>query len=118
MVISGSIPAVRRSIAAVLQEACSHGEIACRFGGDEFFIFGADYTEAEAEKLRARIQKGLDICNRNSGRPYQLSVSIGACITVPPKDSSIFQLITVADNKMYEEKKKKNPSKYLKQPLP
>ena len=107
-----------RSIAAILQESCVHGEIACRFGGDEFFIFGADYTEAEAEKLRARIQKGLDICNRNSGRPYQLSVSIGACITVPPKDSSIFQLITVADNKMYEEKKKKNPSKYLKQPLP
>ncbi len=103
-----------RSIAAVLQESCLHGEIACRFGGDEFFIFGADYTEAEAERLRARIQKGLDICNRNSGRPYELSVSIGACITVPPKDSSIFQLITVADNKMYEEKKKKNPSKYLK----
>lgn len=107
-----------RSIAAILQESCVHGEIACRFGGDEFFIFGADYTEADAEKLRARIQKGLDICNRNSGRPYQLSVSIGSCITVPPKDSSIFQLITVADNKMYEEKKKKNPSKYLKQPLP
>ncbi len=106
-----------RSIAAILQESCVHGEIACRFGGDEFFIFGADYTEADAEKLRARIQKGLDICNRNSGRPYQLSVSIGACITVPPKDSSIFQLITVADNKMYEEKKKKNPSKYLKSPF-
>lgn len=106
-----------RSIAAILQEACTGGEIACRFGGDEFFIFGADYDEAKAVALRDRILKALDICNRNSGRPYDLSVSLGACITVPPKDSSIFQLITIADNRMYEEKKKKNPSKYLKQPL-
>jgi len=104
-----------RSIAAILQESCTHGEICCRFGGDEFFLFGADYTEADAVALRDRIQRGIDICNRNSGRPYQLSVSLGACITVPPAESSIFQLITVADNRMYEEKKKKNPSKYLKQ---
>ena len=105
-----------RSIAAILQEACTNGEIACRFGGDEFFIFGADYDEEKAVKLRDRILRSLEICNRNSGRPYQLSVSMGACITVPPKDSTIFQLITIADNRMYEEKKKKNPSKYLKQP--
>lgn len=107
-----------RSIAAILQESCLRGEIACRFGGDEFFIFGADYSEAAADALRGRINKALEICNRNSDLPYELSVSLGACITVPPKDSSIFQLITVADNRMYEEKKKKNPSKYLKQPDP
>lgn len=106
-----------RSIAAVLQECCTNGEIACRFGGDEFLIFGADYSEEKAVALRDRIVKNLDICNRNAGRPYQLSVSMGACITVPPKGSSVFQMITAADNRMYEEKKKKNPSKYLKQPL-
>ena len=105
-----------RSIASVLQESCLHGEIACRFGGDEFFIFAADYTEQEAEKLRSRIQEGLEICNRNAGRPYQLGISIGACITVPQPGTTIFQLITIADHRMYEEKKKKNPSKYLKQP--
>lgn len=106
-----------RSIAGILQESCLHGEIACRFGGDEFFIFAADYTEADAERLRSRIQNGLDVCNRNAGVPYQLGISIGACITVPQPGSSIFQLITVADHRMYEEKKKKNPSKYLKQPV-
>ena len=104
-----------RSIAAVLQEACMDGEITCRFGGDEFFIFCADYDEEKAKKLRDRIQKALDICNQYSGRPYKLSISMGACITIPKADTSIFQLITIADNKMYEEKKKKNPSKYLKQ---
>ena len=104
-----------RSIAAILQECCLDGEIACRFGGDEFFIFGAEYTSERALAMRKRIQECIDICNRNSGRPYQLSVSIGACITVPAPGSTVFQLITIADNRMYEEKKKKNPSKYLKQ---
>lgn len=103
-----------RSIASILQEACTNEEIACRFGGDEFFIFGADYNEQKACRLRDRIRRGLDICNRNADLPYELSVSLGACITVPPKNSNIFQLISVADNLMYEEKKKKNPSKYLK----
>ena len=106
-----------RSIAAILQESCINGEIACRFGGDEFFIFGADYDEEKAVALRDRIMAALEICNRNAGLPYQLSVSLGACITIPPKGSSIFQLITIADNRMYEEKKKKNPSKYLKQAI-
>lgn len=104
-----------RSIAAILQECCLDGEVACRFGGDEFFIFGAEYTSERAVAMRKRIQECIDICNRNSGRPYQLSVSIGACITVPAPGSTVFQLITIADNRMYEEKKKKNPSKYLKQ---
>ena len=105
-----------RSIAGLLQTACTRGEIVCRFGGDEFFVFCSDYTEEDVAALRGRILKGLEICNAYSGVPYQLSLSMGACITVPPEGSTIFQLITLADNKMYEEKKKRNPSKYLKQP--
>ena len=104
-----------RSIAGLLQTACTRGEIVCRFGGDEFFVFCEDYTEEDVAALRSRILKGLEICNAYSGTPYQLSLSMGACITVPPEGSTIFQLITLADNKMYEEKKKRNPSKYLKQ---
>lgn len=104
-----------RSIAEILQSCCLDGELACRFGGDEFFLFGADYTEERALAIRKRIQDSIDICNRNSGRPYMLGLSIGACITVPAPGSSVFQLITIADKRMYEEKKKKNPSKYLKQ---
>ncbi len=104
-----------RSIATVLQESCIKGELSCRFGGDEFFIFAADYTEEDVAVLRSRIQEHIDICNRNANIPYTLSVSVGAYITVPVEGMTIFHLITVADNRMYEEKKKKNPSKYLKQ---
>ena len=104
-----------RSIATVLQESCIKGELSCRFGGDEFFIFAADYDEDDVAALRNRIQEHIDICNRNANNPYTLSVSVGAYITVPVEGMTVFHLITVADNRMYEEKKKKNPSKYLKQ---
>ncbi len=107
-----------RSIASILQESCLNNELTCRFGGDEFFIFAADYTEDDVLSLRARMQEQIDICNRNSGHPYALSISVGAYITVPVEGTTLFQLITVADNRMYEEKKKKNPSKYLKQIKP
>lgn len=106
-----------RSVAAILQEVCLDGEISCRFGGDEFFIFGTNYDDEKAAALRNRIEDALAVCNRHSRLPYQLSVSIGSCITVPKPDTTIFQLISTADNRMYEEKKKKNPSKYLKQPI-
>ncbi len=104
-----------RSIASIIQECCSDGEIPCRFGGDEFFVFGADYTEEAANDLQRRIHRAIEICNRNAALPYTLSLSMGACITVPKEGTSIFQLVTIADNRMYEEKRKKNPSKYLKQ---
>lgn len=107
-----------RTIATILQESCQNGEIACRFGGDEFFIFGADYTEERARRLGERIRRDLAICNENAGIPYELSLSMGACLMVPPAGSSIFQMITIADNKMYEEKRKRNPSKYLKKAMP
>ena len=107
-----------RSIASILQESCINDELTCRFGGDEFFIFATDYTEDDVLALRARMQAQIDICNRNSGHPYLLSISVGAYITVPVAGTSLFQLITVADSRMYEEKKKKNPSKYLKQIKP
>ena len=106
-----------RTIATILQESCRRGEIACRFGGDEFFIFGADYTEEDARALGERIRRDLAICNENAGIPYELSLSMGACLMVPPAGSSIFQMITIADNKMYEEKRKRNPSKYLKKAM-
>lgn len=107
-----------RSIASILQESCINGELACRFGGDEFFIFATDYTENDVLALRSRMQEQIDICNRNSGQPYSLSISVGAYITTPVAGTSLFQLITIADSRMYEEKKKKNPSKYLKQLKP
>ena len=102
------------TMAEVLRTACNGGEVCCRFGGDEFIIFGADYTEEKAEALSRRILDTLDEYNQMLGLPYQLDTSLGYHITVPKAGMNLFQLVTIADNIMYEQKKRKKNSRYLK----
>lgn len=103
-----------KGIASVIRESCTNGEIYCRFGGDEFIIFAADYTKKDAQRLKERIEINIDKANKLSDKEYTLSASMGYYITYPGQDDEIFQLVTAADNVMYETKKKKKLSKYLK----
>lgn len=107
-----------RCTATILQECCTGDEICCRFGGDEFIIFGADYTEKDARNMMLRINDKMDQFNATTNRPFTLNVSTGYHLTVPVRSVDLFQLITVADKQMYEEKRKKNHSKYLKTATP
>ncbi|MBQ4465059.1 MAG: GGDEF domain-containing protein [Oscillospiraceae bacterium] len=102
------------SMAEVLRTACADGEVCCRFGGDEFIIFAADYTEERAEALGKHIRELLTKMNEERDFPYTLSTSLGYHITVPEAGMNLFQLVTIADNIMYTEKKKKKTSRYLK----
>lgn len=101
------------SMAEVLRKVCGE-ETCCRFGGDEFIVFGADYTEERAKALEQSIYQALDAINAERGFPYRLATSIGYHITVPQPDMNLFQLVTIADNVMYQQKKKKKTSRYLK----
>ncbi len=106
-------------MANVLSKACSAGEICCRFGGDEFIVFAADYTEERAADLEQRIYAALERLNNSGSFPYKMETSLGYYITVPKRDVDLFQLVTIADNIMYAAKKKKKTSRYLKQmPFP
>ncbi len=46
-----------RSMATILHECCTNGEICCRFGGDEFIVFAANYTQQDADRMTDSIQK-------------------------------------------------------------
>lgn len=102
------------SMAEVLRMSCTGGEICCRFGGDEFIVFAADYTEERAAALKERILDLLQEINETRQLPYTMATSLGYYITVPKPNMDLFQLVTVADNIMYAEKKKKKTSRYLK----
>ena len=102
------------TMANVLRRVCVNGEVCCRFGGDEFIIFAADYTEEDAEYLSGQIAELLQEKNESFDYPCRLETSLGYHITVPEPDMNLFQLVTQADNVMYEQKKRKKKSKYLK----
>ncbi len=102
------------AMADALRVACTGGEICCRFGGDEFIVFAADYTEERAQILKHSIEQILEEMNASSNLPYPIAASIGYHIAVPERGVDLFQLATIADNIMYAEKKKKKTSRYLK----
>ncbi len=101
-------------IADVMKQSCTNGEIFCRFGGDEFIIFGADYSEEDAKILSGKINLNIEKINSSGKNSFQLSASLGYYITQAVEGADIFQFVTLADNVMYHEKRKKKLSKYLK----
>ena len=102
------------NIADVLRDSCTDGEIFCRFGGDEFIVFGADYTEQMAQQLTERIEANIARINSSGENPFVLSASLGCTIAKPKKGEDIFYFVTEADNVMYAEKRKKKQSRHLK----
>ena len=91
--------------ANALSTCCSHGEICARTGGDEFLVIGCgNYTEALLAEYTQYIQDFLDRFNAVSGKPYEVSVSVGwVCQMLTPEDS-LNDLTEEADARMYREK--------------
>lgn len=81
------------------------GGFYCRYGGDE--IIGLYTAEIDAEVIKNRIAGYLREYNSTSGKPYQISTSVGVYSS---KKTSFDKLFAEADKLMYQEKmaKKKN----------
>lgn len=89
--------------ARALRNAFPHEALFVRFGGDEM----AAVTEAqvEPEEIKAEFMKYFDDYNRTSGKPYNVSASLGI-YTVQDGESVEFEmLIKKVDRLMYEEKR-------------
>ena len=101
-------------LASVIKDCCLPGQICARFGGDEFIILGIGSNEDEVEALEYRFSKRLADQNNIINKPYQLSASIGTYIAPVETGVTLFNMITTADQMMYERKKKKKTSRYLR----
>ncbi|MBQ8614720.1 MAG: GGDEF domain-containing protein [Ruminiclostridium sp.] len=97
--------------ARALKAACPESAICMRFGGDEMVaVIGGMYPR---DDIRNSINACLEEYNRNSGKPYRVSASIGVH-TAPVSASSDFEaLVKKSDKLMYEEKKLKKSRKSI-----
>lgn len=102
------------NIADVLRVSCIKNEIYCRFGGDEFIVFAADYGEHDALKLTRKIEENIKKINDTEVYPFELNASTGYIIAQPQPHEDIFHFVTEADKVMYKQKRRKKLSKYLK----
>lgn len=100
---------------AQLIEDCSKDKnmVCARFGGDEFIIMGESLTGEEGEALENEFNSKIAHLNITEAKPYKLSASIGTVIT-EIGDETLFNIITLADEAMYEAKQRKRTSKYLR----
>ena len=94
-----------QSVAGRIQRMLSKGDIAARFGGDEFVVLLAgDRSEAAVEQWAAALTTHLSAPYMLEGTELNTSPSIG--IAICPRDGqSIDQLTRCADTAMYSAKK-------------
>ncbi|MBQ9956135.1 MAG: GGDEF domain-containing protein [Ruminococcus sp.] len=103
-----------RKLAGIIKECCGAEYICARFGGDEFIVFGSGVKDEDVEALERKFETKLAEFNNIVNKPYELAASIGTCVTDVDADTRLFKLITQADEKMYEQKKRKKTSRYLR----
>jgi diguanylate cyclase (GGDEF)-like protein/PAS domain S-box-containing protein len=86
-------------------------DIICRIGGDEFLLIFPGSSLNNAPLIRKRLSKNLEKLNQKLAKPYKVDFSIGLSYYNPSNPLSIDELIRIADENMYEEKKKKKEGK-------
>lgn len=95
------------AVGRALISSSLRGEICSRFGGDEFAVaaFIPDGSETDYFMgFRRRFRNYLKEYNQSSGKPYELTASLG-CYTAKPDDScSLDEMLDLADELMYQDK--------------
>jgi len=98
----------------VLLKTCRRSDFVIRWGGDEFVVIAKQAKPGESEALAERIRR--DIANHQfkvgDGQIVRTTCSIGFAAYPLFKsrsdETNLDQIINLADNLMYESKKKRN----------
>ncbi|MBQ8640504.1 MAG: GGDEF domain-containing protein [Lachnospiraceae bacterium] len=94
-------------IGQFLKELTGNRGIAGRIGGDEFVCLLATRGFDDEEEILSFLYRKFDDYNKNSSKPYNLTISAGACPLLPDSTITLKEALTAADQKLYEAKKHK-----------
>jgi len=101
-----------QDVGAIIKAALRSGDVAARFGGEEFaaFLLDADYLQGlvAAERVRRGVEQALFSATPDAAHPaaarFHLTVSIGvACFPDDARDP--FKLVELADSALYRAKR-------------
>ena len=99
-----------RALAAaadIFRQTFRQADIMARIGGDEFAILAIDIAETNPEILIDRLQQKIDEYNNKMNKSYKMSMSCGTAVYDPETLASLDDLMAVADELMYAQKKTK-----------
>lgn len=93
------------TIANAINSICRDSEICVRAGGDEFYVIGmGKYSDEEMNGRVERFRTLIDKADKSSGKPYDISASIGWQCGDVTESFDIDDLIRLADLRMYDDK--------------
>lgn len=99
---------ILKEVAKLFKITLREIDIICRVGGDEFLLIFPDSSLNDALSIRERLDNNLEKLNKTLNKPYKIGFSIGISCYNPDNPQSIDELIGIADENMYKEKKKKS----------
>ncbi|MEA2088064.1 MAG: PAS domain S-box protein [Candidatus Caldatribacteriota bacterium] len=94
-------------VAKLFKSILREVDIITRMGGDEFLVIFLDSSLNEIPIIKKRLSKELTRLNQVSKKPYKIGFSIGFSNYDPANPQPMDELIRIADQMMYEEKKRK-----------
>jgi diguanylate cyclase (GGDEF)-like protein/PAS domain S-box-containing protein len=96
------------AVARILKSTFRDLDIISRIGGDEFVILAMNEGSQESQDiLIERLSQGLRLYNQEVRHPFSVSLSIGLAFHAPGTLTSVDKLLSEADQKMYDQKRKK-----------
>lgn len=90
------------TLAKLLDSLKMENALAARIGGDEFTMLFPSDDEQDALDFIDKLEKEIEQCNRESGKPYEISISVGYEYCM--RNMDLLLCMHNADKKMYEAK--------------
>ena len=96
-----------KTVSSTLMYVAKADEICVRSGGDEFFLVGIGKYDKNDEASRAiAFSDAIQNASESSGKPYNISASIGCVVFEDCRQVSLDSALSEADERMYRYKVK------------
>ena len=92
--------------ATLLKNTFRQGDLIARLGGDEFVVLLTSSIGTDPEEsVLSKLEHQLNQFNEQNPHPYRLEISLGLARYQPENPCTFDQLLSQADQQMYEQKK-------------
>jgi len=96
---------VLKEVVKLFKSTLREIDIIYRMGGDEFLLIFPDSSLKEAPLIKERLNKDLTKLNQTLKKPYKIELSVGLSCYDSANPQPMDELIRIADQRMYEDKK-------------
>lgn len=90
--------------AKILRKTFRKADVIGRMGGDEFAVLALSGMHQNPEVLKARLERNIKEFNNSHQSGFQISLSVGLANYDPKSQATIDDLLSKADERMYQEK--------------